>query len=865
MCLKEDIVIFFKIVFFLIFFFLINCAESSKEKKDIIPSDVEDNKIIDKISDLKEEDVASPDIKEDKIDDVKKEDLQMQDFVDVISDVEDGMDLEEVQEPKKGFPSHEMFIKIISPSGDHAVALLGSMTSIKGILFGDPDEIKWESDDGKSGKIEIAPFWTTDIITLKQGDNLIKITAKKGDKKATDYIKIVYNPAFLFGELPKMKPRSLFVGDTTNVVATISLGYYQNFDPATVTLLEVGEGGSLKEIGKMKDDGVVATSGDEIKGDGIWTIKLNISCQKEGILKYRVGLTVKTMISTYTAYSAEGAIECVPHILPSECQNILDMQKSAKDLYLTKLKSEGEKSALAAVYNYFKQNPSVAEAGFDEDGKSVWIYYKSGILGALSFQPEGNRGGYGGGGKFASISSPLGNVVDIASKDVLLLSPYNKEFGKNDENLTISNFLKSKTCPSYNLKGPYLNEQANNEKFREMYKNGIISITSHGNTFFRELTDDIKNKFGWDHKDSQEVIFTGEPVLCSNFLQSIKTCSGKGSCPSGTECVITQAKGTSISGICVDHNQIDLRRGRVVIGDGVYGILPSFVSFHALEKFPETLVYLGTCRSLYNGTMTGAFFAAGAKTIAGYSKDITSLFAYSIGTQFFEKMVNKNSLSGQAIPEINEDPANPESYFLIFGAQNLSISNADIINQDFERGNLLGWSSEGDARVVSKFCLDKPVRGKFMAVISSGLGYTIQTGLFEQKFCIPQGINKFEFYWRFYSEEFHEWCGSIYQDTFTAKFSKETGELTVVDVAIDDLCNPEDCGGCCSKEKCVGLIPSTCQFDQGDTHVVPKWQKAEVDVSGLAGGEPVSLSFFCTDKGDSIYDTVILIDALKFK
>ncbi|MBM4388129.1 MAG: hypothetical protein FJ088_10355, partial [Deltaproteobacteria bacterium] len=67
------------------------------------------------------------------------------------------------------------------------------------------------------------------------------------------------------------------------------------------------------------------------------------------------------------------------------------------------------------------------------------------------------------------------------------------------------------------------------------------------------------------------------------------------------------------------------------------------------------------------------------------------------------------------------------------------------------------------------------------------------------------------------------------------------------------------CGG-----KYVGLTPSDVQFDQGDTHKT-EWQKSVTDVKNLAYLGPVTLSFFCTDKGDSIYDTVVLVDGMKFE
>lgn len=43
------------------------------------------------------------------------------------------------------------------------------------------------------------------------------------------------------------------------------------------------------------------------------------------------------------------------------------------------------------------------------------------------------------------------------------------------------------------------------------------------------------------------------------------------------------------------------------------------------------------------------------------------------------------------------------------------------------------------------------------------------------------------------------------------------------------------------------------------------WQETVLAVAELAGQGPVNLCFAMNDMGDSIYDSVVLIDAVKFK
>jgi hypothetical protein len=54
------------------------------------------------------------------------------------------------------------------------------------------------------------------------------------------------------------------------------------------------------------------------------------------------------------------------------------------------------------------------------------------------------------------------------------------------------------------------------------------------------------------------------------------------------------------------------------------------------------------------------------------------------------------------------------------------------------------------------------------------------------------------------------------------------------------------------------------EFDIGDVWNT-MWQKSLNNVMALAGQGRVTLRFFSSDAGDSIYDTVILIDTVKFQ
>ena len=395
-------------------------------------------------------------------------------------------------------------------------------------------------------------------------------------------------------------------------------------------------------------------------------------------------------------------------------------------------------------------------------------------------------------------------------------------------------------------------------------------------------------------------MWTGEPVQCNQLLQTNKNCTVTGSnptggCPVGTVCEITSGSGGgSASGVCVDRTQVDLIRGNVVLTNKGYAVTPSFFESYAGRGFPNTLFNLGACRTLYNGSMAAALFANGAQAITGFSGYVDSQWAKDRVVEMFEGSVG-SGLIGQ-FHTGGEDPGHPGSHWRLFGAGNLSLSNANIINAGFETGDATGWTRDGDGRVISQLGSANPVGGKFMGLLSTGLGFTVQTGSLEQEFCIPSDKTTAQIYWKMYSEEFKEYCGSTFQDTFQAVLTGGGGQLTLVDVKVDDICGYGDgsCNACANPIACdfecmgssgctyddtlgtcsgtypcecgkyyTGLTPSDVGFDQGGVFNI-LWKKTTKNIQALAGAGRVKLRLFASDTGDSIFDTVILVDSIEF-
>lgn len=770
-----------------------------------------------------------------------------------------------------------LLIKILGPSGRDWFQNTGQAIVLSGAAFGNPDTITWTDAGGGTGKITPATYWKSSIINLVEGDNHITVTAVKGTKSVSDTIHVVYNPVFQFDGAPDINPRVLFVNESGNMVVHFSASGAAPgadgksiIDPSTITLVEVDELGKDVAGGvstTLKDSGQTGDC-DDVSKDVVFSECTSIQVNAPKRRYFRVKATVDVGVKKYTAMSPLTSVDVVARFDKGTCNTIVNLQKQVKGDYAAALNAgKSWKDAQADALATLKANAAVAEAGTAEGaGYSVWVRYKTGQLGAVNLAPAEIRGNAS-----AVDSGAVAGSNSVGARRALSLAPNQAEFtaAGGDEADTAGTALKNKQCP------PFAVDQASGDQaylrwYREMSSYGIVAISGHGDVLFGDMDQQAYTDMMWEHHGAQEVIWSGEPVNCGALSSSAASCNQSGGgCPVGETCIKTSLQG----GICVDHTQADVMRGRAVIGDTTYGLTPELLRFHMRDNFAASIVYLGACRSMYNGTLALELRAAGAASVIGYSDYVSSKYAAAQGGKFFDNLINAGMSSIAAIPLADVDPKYGGKLRLM-GIGESNINNQALINPSWDSGNLTGWKPVGDGRVISRLGVTIPVAGKYMGIISTGLGFTAQSGSLAQPFCVEGGKSELTFYWKFYSEEFKEYCGSAYMDTFLATLTSDIQKSTMVNVYIDSLCDP-DCGGkspcewgspsCKCGKDYKGLSQSDVNFDQGGVWMTP-WQKMTQDVSALAGSQKkVDLQFFATDKGDSIFDTVILLDEVTVK
>lgn len=804
-----------------------------------------------------------------------------------------------------GFPSHGLVVRILEPGAMGIAETIGDVTVISGALFGEAETMTWQAGT-QSGVVTPGVFWQSGQVRLAPGDNRITVTASGGGRSVSDTIVVTYNPAFRFDEALVARPRALWVGAESEVVFTMAASRFASADRESMRLLRVdADGGLLSDEGQLEDDGRVSTSGDEIEQDGVFTFNGRYTCTEPGPLFFRVSVKVGTAPS-YTAVSSTVRIECLERVTPQQC----NAHRSLVEAAGAALEGGAE---IAEVEAQLAAEAEVAAVGRAEDGsRALWVMFGDGLLGAVVAPESGVRGGVGElAARLVAGGAVAAPTVLLQSKRALVLSPRATEFGETDEGERVAEVLGGIECPRFEVTEgrAQADSEASIDRFRAAAGHGVVAIASEGEVLFGGLDPAlVRERYGWRHTGAQEVLWTGSPVSCDGLLQTEIACqvtsaSPGGGCPVGARCVVTRGLAsdsvTTGQGVCVDETQVDLRLGNAVISNRGYAVTPRFFETWRGRGFPASLVHLGACRTMWNGSLASSLYAAGARAVTGFSGAVDSAWARARAVAMFEALAGASDGTVGALHEPAEDPSHPGTFWRLFGATNLDLRAAGLLNGDFETGSLVGWRASGDGRAVAQFGEVQPVSGKGMGLVSSGLGFSVETGTLEQTFCIPEGREELVLSWKFMSEEFKEWCGNTkFQDRFEAELvDAQGGAHKLVEVRVDDLCGyadgtctacpaPRACDAACfAQEGCylsedggacggafncqcgrefVGLSASSIGFDQGGVYEV-MWRQSRLDVRELAGRGPVTLRLSVEDSGDSLFDTAVLLDAIEVR
>jgi hypothetical protein len=257
----------------------------------------------------------------------------------------------------------------------------------------------------------------------------------------------------------------------------------------------------------------------------------------------------------------------------------------------------GDTAALNQVSLSLQQQSVVKSVQFSADGATLRVDFNDGSIGLITADRPGNSS------SSTSSSLPLQSAASEArlapqsssslesgdsvpttgSTDVLVLAPQHALWtSSEDPSDAIYGDFSADFSTGRIASLTYLKDSdVTVDKLKQLNQYGVISMTSHGD-FFAGIGS---------------YILSGEPVT-----------------PAGDR-----------------KYDLDLRLGLVVkafnpdaggllgVGGGTYyAITQAFVDYYLWQGFPNSIAYLNSCRSAYDGTLANAFVRRGAGKVFGH-------------------------------------------------------------------------------------------------------------------------------------------------------------------------------------------------------------------------------------------------------
>ena len=723
--------------------------------------------------------------------------------------------------PAPGTDQTPPHVLITTPTSLHGTTTAAASIVIGGVTLDDVAVagLSWSNDRGGGGSLAPSADWAVEAL-LGVGDNRLTVTATDAaGNSASDTLDVTYNTnGLVFDGIPVIDPDAAFANASANGSVRQGIVSNPDLDPNSVRVERIADDGSTTEAGQLRDEGFQA-GGDLIPGDNVFTGEVSIPRGGATVVRFRVSARTVSQPDV-VAWSPVLDVPVVERVSTDQLEAAIRLADDAQTL-LANLAAAGvdERSRLSEVLALAHAGGAIA-VGPSDGGRGAWWVTEHGLLGGVFAYDTGTRRG----GRAAATPAPVparpviagaphpGSLLQVGTRRSLILAPYFADA----EPLQVDGMLRASQCPQFDVT-THVGAEAGAEKFKNLEEYGVILVASHGDALFHSLGGAYRPEWDWSSQGAQPVVLTGTTLDEENLTEWER----------------------------------DLRLGRMaVFPGGKAAILPTFIERYSI-RLPGSLVYMGSCRSAANPIMAAALVERGAATYLGWDGYVSSAFAGTVGVNLFTELLQGKTVEEAFSPV--SDGGNPPATFALLGAPDASLTADPVINGSFEitsgfAASVTGFTVKGDARIVGELGITVPTDGERMALVSTGLGLTKQLGSFEQAVCmppLPPGATKLTLYydWNFFSEEFLEFCGSVYQDSFEVHF----GNISLQSTKVDDIC---------------GIVtPADVSFDKGGVYKTG-WITQAVDVTALAGATGV-LKFSADDVGDSIYDTVILVDRVR--
>lgn len=648
-----------------------------------------------------------------------------------------------------------------------------------------------------------------------------------------------------------INPTGVFVNSYNNVTVRLTVPAGVALADSIVKVIKMDANDKeIGEIGELLDNGYLG-NGDEILGDNIYSGILSVYETTAGKIKLVAKAKVKQTDKNVDGKSGTATLDIYTQLTAAEFNDVIKTQSDAStqlNQYLG-----GNVSNLNSAVNQLTQwikGKSEVQSAETNGQTSIEIIYKNGLQGSIDISVEQDNGSVTRGGFVSSeerkskksiplskqtvgTKEPAPRILRhlnksfgdpdpkiIGNRNVIIYAPYEAAFAPHNEGQKVKTLLES-TDFEFKI-DYYTNQNATVGVLSNLTDYGLVILATHGSAGKSFLTGEIVDTNSNNYKNSYKAL------LKANKLK-------------------------------ISTNVVIAKNGEVKTRKDVYGVNASYISSLA-GIFPNSVILNNSCESTKNADLSNAFIGKGAKTYYGYDKIVSSSFCVLNADTLVKRLAKDLKTTGESFMA-GSDPISHNAAFQMKGANDVYYPD-DLINGDFEFGKIQGWTKDGDGRVISRLGTVNPVEGKFMGIISTGLGYTTATGKIYQTFTIRPNQTTLTVKWNFLSEEFLEYIGSQYQDYFRISIKEVKGSSTdllyrtVDGIAADHGATKENAGSL------ISVSPDVV-FDRGGVYMTG-WKTSTFNVSAYRG-KRVTLTLSAGDVGDSIFDTAILLDDIKIQ
>ena len=630
---------------------------------------------------------------------------------------------------------------------------------------------------------------------------------------------------------------SVIIGGDTGLIFKAST----NRKNVTVNLYETTYGGDAM-VGEMKDDGSYAGSGDDMKGDGIYSSKMELIEGIPGPHTYYAKIGDKKSEEVSVIFREELSSEVKESMAKADSQ----IQSTLTDNFFEQ-SEEAQKTGLSDLIGSLKDSDLIVADSVkaSSDGRTYSFEYGDGVLGNLTLDQFDEDLNGPSADAIAAREEAADVQTDGDSEPVVGLAETN---GKVGTALILNSFPAFETKPD-----------------KIAYRT--------------DFYEDVKNK--WDADGLATTLDTDITVSDYENLGNydIVMFSTHGSSFYATQNGTT----TRYSVICLPEKSNkendakyaeELQAQDVVKSNGEYCIKATFFKDQYGDSGLEGKIILAECckfmgeRGTVNTALAQDIVNAGAKAVIGYHNSVGADYSREIYEIVIDRLIDGKSLSS-ALADAKSEKGNDDdweepakdkyrAYPILTGNSSSYLISSGIQNGGFETtssgGSPTKWQMLGDCRTLTQLGPITPASDSRMGILSTGIGSKQESdfengtegSIFYQRLRIPDNASTLSFKYNFVSEEYPEYIGSKFNDTFEVRVLQD-GKTAVSRV----LASVNT-----STFSSVGGI----DFDGGDSTVGQTgWHDGSVGVSSLRG-KVVTVCFMIYDEGDSIYDSAVLLD-----